>query len=62
MSTGIEPHPRGIEGWAIADFQGKHLRIELAQAIQVPGANVEMIDAIDAHSSCQGRPANSMIM
>jgi len=45
----------------VAYFESKYLGVELAQSIEVAGANVEMIDALDAHSRYQGRAANSMI-
>jgi len=60
MPTGVKPYPGRIEWRTVAYFESKYLRVELAQSIKVASANVEMVDALDAHSRYQGRAANSM--
>lgn len=61
VPAGVEPHTWRIERRAIAYLESEHLSVELAQSVEVPGANIEMIDAVDAHSRCRGRSANSII-
>ena len=62
MSVGIEPHTRRTERRAIADLETEHLGVELAQSIEIPGADVKMIDTFDAHCRFRGRLASSMIV